>query len=163
MSIELADDHWTKGASHALSVGALIDRARMEALEAQVEDISQYVFNGRYSAAIHLLVGFSLELLLKSACLLYDGDPNRLRSRALRHDLVGLLDEAESLGFRPGVVDLRGIAANLREPHLKHQFRYGGAEHAIMPNLEASLQALYGLCDQLKEPIEQALAVGAEA
>ena len=161
MSIELADEHWTKGAAHALSVGALIDRARMEALEKGVEDIQQHVFNGRYSASIHLLVGFAMELLLKSACLLHGGDANRLRSRALRHDLVALLDEAEGQGFRANVAELRAIAELLREPHLNHQFRYGGAEEVIMPNLEATLQALYDLCDQLQGPIEEALAAEA--
>ena len=88
-------------------------------------------------------------------------EANRLRSRALRHDLVALLDEAEGQGFQANVADLRVIAELLREPHLNHQFRYGGAEEILMPNLEATLQALYDLCGQLQGPIEEALVAEA--
>lgn len=38
-----------------------------------------------------------------------------------------------------------------------HQFRYGGAETVTMPELDATLQAHYALCDELRHPIEQAL------
>ena len=163
MNPKLADNHWTKGASHALSVGALIDRARMEALEAQAEDIQQAVFNGRYSASIHLLAGYALELLLKSACYLHGGEEGRLCSRALRHDLTALLDEAETLNFVTEVPNVRWVAENLREPHLNHQFRYGGAEQVAMPVLEVTLSALYGLCNELQHLIEAALSEQATA
>src|SRR5688500_16995763 len=99
MTLKLADGHWTKGASHTLSLRALTDRARMEALDAGAENVQQAVFNGRYSASIHLLAGYALELLLKCACYLYGGEEAKLRSKSMRHDLTALLDEAEALGF----------------------------------------------------------------
>ena len=158
MSVALADGHWTKGVSHTLSLGALIDRARADALDEEAADIEQVVFNGRYSASIHLLAGYALELLLKCACYLNGSDENKLKSRALRHDLEGLLDEAEAQGFQSTVPNVRWIAERLREPHLSHQFRYGGAEQVVMPELELTFAALWGLCDELKEPLELAVA-----
>ncbi|MDP9421673.1 MAG: hypothetical protein M3Q19_02355 [Pseudomonadota bacterium] len=130
----------------------------MEALEAHVEDIQKAVFNGRYSASIHLLAGYSLELLLKCACYLHGGEEGRLRSRKLRHDLTALLDEAEALGYGSAVPNIRWVAENLREPHLNHQFRYGGAEQVAMPELEVTLEVLRGLCIELKGPVEEGLA-----
>lgn len=158
MDLKLADGHWTKGASHTLSLGALIDRARLEALDTGAEDVPQAVFSGKYSASIHLLAGYALELLLKCACYLHGGEEARLRSRAMRHDLTALLDEAEMLGFAFDAANLRFVAEHLREPHLSHQFRYGGAEQVAMPELEITYQPLRALCGTLQGPLEAALA-----
>jgi hypothetical protein len=144
-------------------MGALIDRARQEVGEASAEGIHRAVFNGPYSASIHLLAGYSLELLLKSACYLHGGNAAKLKSKALRHDLTALLDEAEALGFVSSVAPLRLIAEGLRKAHLHHQFRYAGSEEVHMPELQQTLSALTGLYLELKDPLEKALKQGADA
>lgn len=156
MNLKLAEDYWARGASHMLSLEALIERGRSDGVRPHMADIDQSIFNGPYAASIHLLAGYSLELLLKSACYLHGGDEARLRSRDVGHDLTATLDEAEALGYVTEVPRVRWIAETLREPHLNHQFRYGGAEEVLMPDLEYTMAALKGLADELHARIESA-------
>ena len=163
MNAKLADDHWTMGVSHAWSMGVLVEKARLEAEQNGVEDIQKAVFNGPYSASIHLLAGNSLEVLLKCACYLHGGQADRLKSRALGHDLTALVDEAEALGFASSIPELRSIAGRLRTAHLNHQFRYGGLGMVQMPPLEETLEALTKLYRELWEPLKTALAKESES
>jgi hypothetical protein len=148
MDRTLADELWTRGASHALSAQALAEFARQEAVSAGAADVEQHAFNGKFSASIHLLIGFSFELLLKSAYILHGGDANAL-NRNIRHDLLVALEEAEKAGFISSVQNLRWVVECIREPHIEHQFRYGGAEIIEMPGLELSLPTLDGLVREL--------------
>jgi hypothetical protein len=161
MDIGLADGHWTMGKSHLLALGAVIDTARAEAEKAGEIDPEHTVFSGPYSASIHLLAGYALELLLKSACYLHGGEGG---VRKLGHDLTAVLDEAEKLGFVSSAEQLRAVVGYLRAPHLNHQFRYGGADEVAMPDLDATLEVLYCVCHELQDPLEAAMKeAGSEA
>ena len=146
----LIDDLWTRGGAHVIAVGALVDVARQHAAEIDAPDIEQWAFNGNYSASIHLLIGFAFELLLKSAYLLSGGDKANLSQRGIGQDLIKAFDSAEELGFRSDAENLRSILEYLREPHLKHYFRYGGPAQIAMPDLDATLVALHTLAGELQ-------------
>ena len=133
-----------------IAVGALVDVARQHAAEIDAPDIEQWAFNGNYSASIHLLIGFAFELLLKSAYLLSGGDKANLSQRGIGQDLIKAFDSAEELGFRSDAENLRSILEYLREPHLKHYFRYGGPAQIAMPDLDATLVALHTLAGELQ-------------
>jgi hypothetical protein len=158
MTAKLADDHWTMGVSHAWSMEALMKMARAEAEQAGQTDLEKAVFNGGLSPSIHLLAGYSLEVLLKCACYLHGGELKRLRSKALGHDLTALFDEAQRLGYVSSVPNLRSIAERLREAHFNHQFRYGGFGMVQMPPLAETLEALTALYNELHNPLLAALA-----
>lgn len=149
MDIKLADDLWARGAGHVISAQALVRQAEKEALDRRADDVDRAIFSGKYSASIHLLIGFAFELLIKTAYLLHGGSPLKLGARGLGHDLVSALDEAEELGFTSPVANLRWIVEHLREPHHKHVFRYGGIDEFRMPALELTLPALEELVRDL--------------
>jgi hypothetical protein len=147
MDAELADDLWTMGAGHLIGVKALFEEATRQAQGG--DDVEQKVFNGPHSASIHLLIGYSLELLLKAAYVLNGATRRDLGARGVGHDLLLTLDRAEAAGFRSRTPDLRYVVERLSEMHLKHQFRYGGLERFQMPALEVTLPMLEGLAREI--------------
>jgi hypothetical protein len=153
--LEIADVLWTKGAGHLIGATALVDVSREFAKSNNIDDADQFVFNGRYSASVHLLIGFAAELLLKSAFVLSGGDPDRLRQRDLGHNLKAILDAAEFHGFQANISKIHAVIENLTEPHLQHQFRYEGARYVYMPELHDTITVLemlaYGLRAMLQE------------
>jgi hypothetical protein len=148
---KLAEDLWVRGAGHLLGAQGLVSYAKDEAAQCSAEDPDRYVFNGKYSASIHLLVGYAFELLLKAAYLIHGGAPKKLQG-GIGHDLVAALDAAEAAGFQSTVANLRWIVENLREPHHTHQFRYGGLADFEMPLLQHSIPALEALVFELGAP-----------
>lgn len=148
--LDLARQLWTMGGGHVIGTEAVVERARRYVEEVGAEDPEQVIFNGKYSASIHLLIGYAFELLLKSAYLAHGGDPKKLGSRGIGHDLVVALDKAEACGFKSQVEHLRWIVERVREPHLAHQFRYGGMEKIEMPDLKHTLEAMNGLAYELQ-------------
>lgn len=152
-SIEIADDLWTRGAGHVLAAQALVEIARQDAVQRNAPDVEQAIFNGKYSASIHLLIGFSYELILKAAYLVNDGEQSKLKS--IGHDLVAALESAQSVGFETSVNNLRWIMDNVREPHLRHHFRYGGPDAIQMPGLELTLPALEILTREIGDMVQQ--------
>ena len=155
--LELADDLWTRGTSHALSAKALTDQAIGEATAQGAQDASQLAFNGKYSVSIHLLIGYAFELLLKAEFLLLGGNPETLRME-IKHDLLQALDAAERSGFQSAISDLRWILQHIREPHHNHQFRYGGPDKIQMPGLETTLPALEVLAKEVGNHLQNSLA-----
>jgi len=133
MNEELARDLWNMGGSHVVGAEAVICRAREWAREIGAEDPEKAIFNGQYSAAIYLLFGYALELLLKAAFVAYGGDPAQLGPRSIGHDLGAALKAAEEQGFRSGAPHLREIVELLELPHRTHQFRYGGTDEFPLP------------------------------
>ena len=148
--VDLAKQLWIMGGGHLLGTEAVIERARAYVDEVNADDPEQVIFSGKFSASIHLLIGYAFELLLKSAYLAHGGDPEKLGVRGIGHDLIAALDEAEARGFKSGVEHLRWVVERVREPHLAHQFRYGGMDEFEMPDLKHTLAALNGLARELQ-------------
>ena len=138
------------GGGHVIGAEALIERARDYVQEIDAADSEKIIFNGKYSASIHLLIGYAFELLLKTAYLAHGGDPAKLGNRGIGHDLIAALNEAEAVGFRSEVITLRWIVEHVRAPHLVHQFRYGGMGTIEMPDLNLTLEAMNGLAYELR-------------
>lgn len=156
MNVELADTLWTRSAGHALSAKVLLEEARLHAKESGAKDIDQAVFNGRYSASIHLLIGYAYELSLKAAFLLHGGQPQEMQ-REIGHDLVRALNKAEERGFKSAVDNLRWVIERIRDPHQTHQFRYGGRDTFEMAALESSFPRLEQLVNEVCNLIEAIL------
>ena len=151
MTIELARQLWTMGGGHALGAEAVVNRAYEWADEINADDPELAVFNGKYSAAIYLLLGYALELLMKSAFIAHGGEERELGNRGIGHDLNAALEAAERLGFQSQAPNLREIIELLREPHLAHQFRYGGMNQFPLPaNLNEVVGSLHHLAHELQ-------------
>ena len=151
MDRKLLEDLWHRGWGHAKAARALAAYSKAEAIDSGVDDIEHYLFNGPQSPSMHLLVGFSFELLLKVAMLLNGASTKSVRS--VGHDLRKALNKAEQLGFVSRTPQLRFVVEGLREMHFKHHFRYGGAETVSMPGLKISLAVLETLSLQLGEEV----------
>lgn len=141
---KLADSLWTKGAAHAESAKELSKLAAMRAREKNSPDEEGAAFTGTYSPSIHLLIGYSFELLLKAAYTHHGGDRDSLR-RDLRHDLSAVLTAATEAGFETRIDSLAWIVKHLRDPHRGNEFRYGQREKVTMPSFSQSLPALDAL------------------
>lgn len=116
------------------------------------EDVDRIAFNGPLSASMHLLIGYGFELNLKAMFLLHKGDETQLwrGPKAIGHDLIAAIDAAESVGFRTSILSLRWVLENLRDSHLAHHWRYGGAPSITIPALETSLPVLQQLTREVK-------------
>jgi hypothetical protein len=152
----LADNLWTKGKGHLFGVLAIEEVSRAYANEHDIEDVERFIFSGRYSASLHLLLGFAAELLTKAAYILHGGNPAFIRKPAIRHDLIALLDAAEEKGFSAPDGHTRAIFKYLREPHQNHQFRYGEQEEVPMPDLVHTIPALQVMSNELQDILEAA-------
>jgi hypothetical protein len=155
-----AHNLWTKGKGHLFGAIAIEQASRAYAVEHGIGDAYQFVFSGQFSASLHMLVAFAAEILLKSAFILHGGDPADVRKPDIRHDLIKLLDAAEGRGFEAPDAQTRAILEYLREPHLKHQFRYGDMPEVPMPGLVHTIPALQLLSNKLQDMLEGTLPYG---
>jgi hypothetical protein len=152
MTLEIARQLWTFGGAHSHGAEAVVVRAYEWATEIGANDPEEAVFNGQYSAPIYLLLGYGFELLLKSAFVAHGGDTNQLGNRGIGHDLTSALQAAEQQGFRSDAPNLHEIINLLHEPHLAHQFRYGGMDNFPLPaNLKEVVSRLHDLAAELQE------------
>ena len=152
----LADNLWTKGKGHLFGALAIEDVSRAYAEKHDLEDVERFIFSGRYSASLHLLLGFAAELLTKTAYILHGGEPALIEKSKIRHDLIGLLDVAEDKGFTAPDPHTRAIFTYLREPHRNHQFRYGQVDLVPMPDLIHTIPALQAMSNELQDILETA-------
>lgn len=151
MDLELARNLWTIGGGHVLGAEAVVLRAQEWAKETGSNDPEKAVFNGKFSASIYLLLGYSLELLLKAAFVAHGGDPKQLGPRGIGHDLGAALKAAEERGFQSGAPHLSQIVELLQLPHREHQFRYGGMNDFPLPaNVDEVLSNLNHLAFELQ-------------
>ena len=102
-------------------------------------------FNGRFSASIWLLLGFSLELAMKAVIAASGGNEDELRT--LGHDLEKLLERVEPImGPLP---DLAAFAIrSLALTHRKNWMRYGGAREIDLPQLPVTLTTARTIVDR---------------
>jgi hypothetical protein len=152
MDKELARKLWNMGGGHALGAEAVVCRAKEWAREIGTKDPEKAVFNGKYSASIYLLLGYSFELLLKAAFVAHGGDQRKLGAKGIGHDLGEALNAAEESGFRSGAPQLREIVDLLQSPHREHHFRYGGMNEFPLPaNLDDVVASLHHLASEIQE------------
>lgn len=151
MADPLAEDLWALGAGHLLSATELVGAGlnRQNASESVKRNDAAY--NGRFSASVYLLLGYSTELLLKSAYLQAGGKPDRLKVK-LGHDLISCHVEAQRQGYQFETQGLNDLASTLRQSHLKHQFRYGWSDEIGLPRVEDALQILDDLAREVGTP-----------
>ena len=153
----LAHNLWSKGKGHLWGAIEIEKASRSYAEANEIPDIEQFIFSGKFSVSLHLLLGFASELLTKSAFIVSGGDPDFVRKHENGHDLIRLLDAAEERGFSAPDPHTREVFQHLREPHLNHQFRYGEQAEVAMPDLIHTIPALQLLCDEVQD-ILKALA-----
>ena len=144
------------GRSHALS-SELLFRAALSEGKARddVEDPEKFAFNGSYSLSVNYLLGLGIELMLKAA-LVQCGYPSDDRSlRALGHDLVRILDEAEEVGFHSEAPRLRDLVTVLNAPYKQHWLRYDRPEQFPLPgDFQQVAETLAELDDELRLMID---------
>lgn len=151
MDEELARNLWNMGGAHVIGAEAVVRRAQEWANEINADDPEKAVFNGKFSASIYLLLGYGLELLLKSAFVAHGGDSKLLGSRGIGHDLDAALKAANGAGFKSDAPHLGEIVRLLQEPHREHQFRYGGMDGFELPaNVDEVLNSLNQLASELQ-------------
>ena len=126
---------WVRSAGHYSAAEGLAERG------------SPDPFNDTMSGSIHLLIGFSFELALKAAYMIFGGDSEMLRK--FNHDLTKTLKAARKRGFAFGHKRLEMLIDALRDTHADHYFRYGTATNVTLPTLEESLPMLRELVNEV--------------
>ena len=133
MPIELAENLYSSGRSHALSAVHLYRYSLLYAEDEGIEDRESFAFNGVFSLSVHYLLGLGLELMLKAAIVEWSGDADNRQLRDLGHDLPMVLSRAEEEGFRSTAPHLREILNVLNEPFKRHWLRYNRPENFELP------------------------------
>lgn len=143
-----AEELFESGRSHALAATLLFDSSKEYARREGIEDAEKFAFNGTFSLSVHYLIGLGFELMLKAAYLHRGGnaDSKHLRNE-IGHDLIKALDLAESVGFQPHVENLREILEYLRDPYLRHFFRYSRPSEVPLPEVQV-ISEVFAILDQ---------------
>lgn len=79
--------------------------------------------NVHMTVPFYLLVGFSLETVLKAAYLYFGGDM-KIAKDDIRHDLPKALALAKDRGFQPENGQLGWLTETMADVHRNHSFRY---------------------------------------
>ncbi len=146
----LAETLWTRGAGHVIGATALVEFSRQRApLESKDNDLEKFVFNGRYSASVHFLIGFAFELLLKSNFLIHGGEPRRIDQRGFGHNLNKVINASIELGYQTKIEDLRWVVERLSKPHESHAFRYRRFNSIELPALDVSIKTANALAEEI--------------
>lgn len=96
----------------------------------------------------YLLVGFSIETVLKAVFLYLGGDP-KVAKNDIKHDLPHALAAAKERGFAPDDERVDWLVESMAEVHRKHSFRYLEGDHELhIPDDEIALPVLDGLIAQ---------------
>ena len=96
------------GGAHARAAHALVAAAQA---------------NVHMTVPFYLLLGFSLETVLKAAYLHFGGDM-KVAKDEIRHDLPKALALARDRGFEPENEQLEWLTETMAEVHRNHSFRY---------------------------------------
>lgn len=108
MTMTDAEKFFFAGGSHARAAHALLTASKI---------------NVHMAVPFYLLVGFSLETVLKSAYVHLGGDM-KVAKREIGHDLPKALAYANGQGFQPTNGRLEWLTETLAEVHRDHSFRY---------------------------------------
>lgn len=108
MSMTDAEKLFFTGGAHARAAHALAAASRA---------------NVQMAVPFYLLVGFSLETILKAAYLRLGGDI-KLAKNDIGHDLPKALAFAKDRGFQPDSEHLEWLTDTMAEVHRNHSFRY---------------------------------------
>lgn len=147
MSLDLAQQLFETGRSHALASEFLYRSAVNDGEARNLPDPEKFAFNGTYSLSTHYLLGLGLELMLKAAIVAWGGTADERSLREIGHDLIRALDTAEGVGFRSAAPHLREILNVLQEPFKQHWFRYGRPEQFGLPGDFAQVVATLDVLD----------------
>jgi hypothetical protein len=79
--------------------------------------------NVHMTVPFYLLLGFSLETMLKAAYLHLGGDM-KIAKDDIRHDLPKALALAKERGFQPAIEHLGWLTETMADVHRNHSFRY---------------------------------------
>lgn len=108
MAMTEAEKLFFAGGAHACAARSLVAAAKS---------------NIHMTVPFYLLLGFSLETILKAAYLHFGGDM-RVAKRDIGHDLTGALACAKELGFKPENRHLEWLTDTMADVHRSHSFRY---------------------------------------
>lgn len=103
-----AEKFFFAGGSHARAAHALLTASQT---------------NVHMAVPFYLLVGFSLETVLKAAYVHLGGD-TKVAKREIGHDLPKALACANGQGFQPANEQLEWLTETLADVHRDHSFRY---------------------------------------
>ena len=115
MAMTDAEKLFFAGGSHARAAHALVAAAKS---------------NVHLSVSFYLLLGFSLETLLKAAYLHLGGDM-KVAKAEIRHDLPIALARAMERGFQPTNGQLEWLTETMADVHRHHSFRYLTGDDAL--------------------------------
>lgn len=153
MRRDLAALLYETGRAHALSSQQLYKSSLDYAEEHNICDASHFAFNGTFSLSVFYLMGLGMELFLKAAIVLGDSDADlKFLKNEIGHDLIVALDAAEQRGFTTNAANLRAIAECLREPYLRHHFRYERPEQIPLPDIPQAIE-MFAVLDEEFEAI----------
>lgn len=159
MDTSYIESLWSRAAAHFMSAREMISFVEAIAISEEASDVPNFVFNGRYSPSIHLLIAQSLELFLKTAFLCHGGGVVDLKK--IGHDLSAALEMAERAGYVSNCAKLKWTVQKMRETHFEHHFRYGDKAKVTLPEFTDSIEVLaclyeevgvlvYGECDRTR-------------
>ena len=150
MSIEIAKTLFENGHAHAISGTALYGTSLNLAAEAGAPDAETFGFNGTCSLSVFYLICLALELYLKAAYVFHGGASDNASLKAIGHDLVKALDNAEERGFVSNAPHLREIVGLLTPPYKDQVFRYSRPDQVYLPEVPGVTESLQVLDDELR-------------
>jgi hypothetical protein len=144
LSIGFASALYRLGRTHGLSANLLHNAAVSVAENEEHPDPEGWAFNGPHSLSTFYLSCLSFELLLKAAYVAAGGNEDQVRG--IGHDLTAAFTAATGVGFRSNAPELGNIIALLREPYLRHHFRYDIQTEIPLPVFDRIRETLDVLC-----------------
>jgi len=134
MAMTDAEKLFSAGGAHARAAHAIIVAAQA---------------NVHMNVPFYLLVGFSLETVLKAAYLQLGGDV-KVAKYEIAHDLPRALASARDRGFQPENVHLAWLTETMADGHRQHTFRYlTGNDTINAPDVTLSLNIVDDLVAQV--------------
>ncbi len=112
MAMTDADKLFLAGSAHARAAHAIVAAARA---------------NVHMTVPFNLLVGYSLETVLKAAYVHLGGDM-KIAKQEIVHDLPRALAYAKDCGFQPENEHLEWLVQTMADVHRNHSFRYLAGE-----------------------------------
>jgi hypothetical protein len=108
MTMTDAEKLFFAGAAHARAAHMLVAAAEA---------------NIHMSVPFYLLLGFSLETILKAAYI-HHGGKIKTAKKNIGHDLTKAFNQAINQGFKPGNKHLKWLTKTMTDVHRNHSFRY---------------------------------------